>query len=281
MRRCWWLVCSNERLHVGPHDVNDPAHLGGVPYLVHGSFLFTVGTAKRLNRCFHSDLRAELEAIRYCLRRAIDAQLARHETLTVERADKSHIVARDLQGAEHMVSPTQARSFSVHERGQIEIASGDKLLLTGNRRDADFRATNGELVKVRSIGGDRIQLEDGRTLPSNYREFDHGYAITAHRSQGKTVDAVVLSGDTMKQEQFYVAASRGRDEITIITSDVDGLRESLGISSARPSATELAREQAQVHPAPEHCLAQLPIQSIEPPTPLHEISIGHEIGISL
>jgi hypothetical protein len=105
--------------------------------------------------------------------------------------------------------------------------------------------------------------------------------LTAHRSQGKAVDAVILSGDTMKQEQFYVAASRGRDEITIITSDVDGLRESLGISSARPSATELAREQAQVHPAPEHGLAQLPIQSIEPPTPLHEISIGHEMGISL
>jgi ATP-dependent exoDNAse (exonuclease V) alpha subunit len=134
--------------------------------------------------------------------------VARHETLTVEHADKSHIVARDLQGVERMVSPTQARSFSVHERGQIEIASGDKLLLTGNRRESDFRATNGELVKVRSVDGGRIQLEDGRTLPSNYGEFDHGYAITAHRSQGKTVDAVVLSGDTMKQEQFYVAASR-------------------------------------------------------------------------
>ncbi len=180
-----------------------------------------------------------------------------------------------------MVSPAQARSFSVHECSQIEIASGDKLLLTGNRHEADFRATNGELVKVRSVDGDRIQLEDGRMLPANYREFDHGYAITAHRSQGKTVDAVVLSGDTMKQEQFYVAASRGRDEITIITSDVDHLRESLGISSARPSATELAREQAQVHPTPEHGLAQLPIQNIEAPAPLHEISIGHEMGISL
>ena len=207
--------------------------------------------------------------------------VARRETLTVEHADKSHIVARDRQGVEHMVSPAQARSFSVHECSQIEIASGDKLLLTGNRREADFRVTNGELVKVRSVDGGRIQLEDGRTLPSNYRELDHGYAITAHRSQGKTVDAVILSGDAMKQEQFYVAASRGRDEITIITSDVDGLRESLGISSARPSATELAREQSQVHPAPEHGLAQLPIQSIEPPTPLHEISIGHEMGISL
>jgi conjugative relaxase-like TrwC/TraI family protein len=207
--------------------------------------------------------------------------IGRHESLTVERADTSHIVARDQHGVERTVSPTQARSFSVHERQQIDVAPGDRLLLTGNRREADFRATNGELTKVRGVDGGRIQLEDGRTLPANYREFDHGYAITAHRSQGKTVDAVVLSGDTMKQEQFYVAASRGRDGITIITSDVDRLRESLGISTARPSATELAREQAQTHRALEHGLAHQPVQNIEPPAPQHEISHGHDLGMSL
>jgi len=54
---------------------------------------------------------------------------------------------------------------------------------------------------------------DGRTLPANYHQFDHGYAITAHRSQGKTVDGVILSADAMKQELFYVGASRGRSEI--------------------------------------------------------------------
>ena len=207
--------------------------------------------------------------------------IARNEALVVERSDRSHIIARDLNGVERMVSPTQARSFSVHERSQIEISPGDRLLLTGNRREADFRATNGELAKVRGVDGGRIQLEDGRTLPANYREFDHGYAITAHRSQGKTVDAVVLSGDMMKQEQFYVAASRGRDGITVITSDVDQLRESLGISSARPSATELAREQAQTRPALEHSLAHLPVQNIEPPAPQHENSHGHDLGMSL
>jgi conjugative relaxase-like TrwC/TraI family protein len=121
--------------------------------------------------------------------------ISKHETLTVEHADSTHIAARDLRGVEHSVSPTQARSFSVHERNQIEVAPGDRLLLTGNRREADFRATNGELVKVRTVDGDRIRLEDGRTLPSNYREFDHGYAVTAHRSQGKTVDGVILSAD--------------------------------------------------------------------------------------
>ena len=160
--------------------------------------------------------------------------IARNEALVVERSDRSHIVARDLKGVERTVSPTQARSFSVHERSHIEMSPGDRLLLTGNRREADFRATNGELATVRGFDGGRIQLEDGRTLPANYREFDHGYAITAHRSQGKTVDSVVLSGDMMKQEQFYVAASRGREQITVITSNADQLRESLGIFIGAP-----------------------------------------------
>jgi conjugative relaxase-like TrwC/TraI family protein len=207
--------------------------------------------------------------------------IGRHESLTVERADTSQIVARDQHGVERTVSPTQARSFSVHERQQIEVAPGDRLLLTGNRREADFRATNGELTKVRGVDGGRIQLEDGRTLPANYREFDHGYAITAHRSQGKTVDSVVLSGDMMKQEQFYVAASRGREGITVITSNMDQLRESLGISTARPSATELAREQAHIGPAQEHGLANPPTQRIEPPAPRNEIALGHDMGMGL
>jgi conjugative relaxase-like TrwC/TraI family protein len=206
--------------------------------------------------------------------------IARNEALVVERSDRSHIIARDLNGVERMVSPTQARSFSVHERSQIEVSPGDRLLLTGNRREADFRATNGELAKVGGVDGSRIQLEDGRTLPANYREFDHGYAITAHRSQGKTVDSVVLSGDMMKQEQFYVAASRGRDGITVITSNVNQLRESLGISSARPSAMELAREQSRSH-GPEHGVEHTPDLKIEPPAPRHGVSIGHDIGLSL
>ena len=60
------------------------------------------------------------------------------------------------------------------------------------------------------------------------------------------MDGVILSADAMKQELFYVGASRGRSEIAIVTSDREQLRESLGISSARPSAIELAREQAHL-----------------------------------
>jgi ATP-dependent exoDNAse (exonuclease V) alpha subunit len=208
--------------------------------------------------------------------------IEKHEALTVERMEESGIIAKDQHGMERTVSPTQARSFSVHERQQIEVAPGDRLLLTGNRGGAAFRATNGELVKVRDVDGDggRIYLEDGRTLPTNYHEFDHGYAVTAHRSQGKTVDAVILSADAMKQELFYVGASRGRKEIVVVTSDREQLRNLLGVSSARPSATELAREQTPVQSVPKRVPAQSLFQTIEPSVLRKKDGHRHDLALS-
>lgn len=207
--------------------------------------------------------------------------MEKHEALAVSRVDSGVLVAHNTHGEGKTFTPAQTRSFSVHEQRSIELAPGDRLLLTGNRRDADFRATNGELVRVRSIERGRIQLVDGRTLPLNYRQFDHGYAVTAHRSQGKTVDGVILSADGMKQELFYVGASRGRSEIAIVTSDREQLRESLGISTARPSATELVRERAQEHQTPERNVEQMPVQSLPQPTINYEVSHGYNLEPSL
>ena len=122
-------------------------------------------------------------------------------------------------------------------------AAGDQLLFTANRRQPGFHATNGEIVTVDRIDDSgRICLKDGRVVPLDYTHLAHGYAVTAHRSQGKSVDEVIVSADGMRRELFYVAASRGRARVTVITSDADTLRESVGRSSARQSATELARK---------------------------------------
>ena len=171
----------------------------------------------------------------------------RHESLEVVRVGPENLVTRKGTGEEISISPKQARAFSVYERQKIEVAPGDSLMLTANRRSPEFRATNGELVKVRSVDHGTISLGDGRTLPANYHEFAHGYAVTAHRSQGKTVDTVIISADVMKQELFYVAASRGRSEIAVVTSDCDLLRESVGVSTTRMSAIELVKKQLSAH----------------------------------
>ena len=90
-------------------------------------------------------------------------------------------------------------------------------------------------------GAGRINLEDRRTLPANFKQFAHGYAVTAHRSQGKSVDSVIISADGMQRELFYVAASRGRESITVVTSDKQRLKQTAAKSTARKSAAELVR----------------------------------------
>jgi hypothetical protein len=46
----------------------------------------------------------------------------------------------------------------------------------------------------------------------------------------------------MPKEQFYVAVTRGREGLAIVTSNRESLRESVGRSGVRQSAMELVRE---------------------------------------
>jgi conjugative relaxase-like TrwC/TraI family protein len=168
--------------------------------------------------------------------------IAKNDTVEVVRVASSGLLVRCADGTERTISKRQAGSFDVVEARPIQVSFGDRLLLTANRREPGLRITNGELVTVTAVDASgRIQLDDGRTLPSNYRSFAHGYAVTAHRSQGKTVDSVIISGDGMPKELFYVAASRGRQSITVITSDKERLQTTVARSMARASASELVR----------------------------------------
>jgi ATP-dependent exoDNAse (exonuclease V) alpha subunit len=168
--------------------------------------------------------------------------IAKNQALEVIRVEDERIIVRHAARSEHTVTSKHAKSFDVLEQRPIEVAAGDRLLLTANRRDAGFRSTNGEIVTVAQVNtAGRIRLEDGRTLPADYRQFAHGYAVTAHRSQGKSVDAVIISADGMQRELFYVAASRGRQSVDVITSDKERLRQMVARSTVRKSASELAR----------------------------------------
>jgi hypothetical protein len=165
---------------------------------------------------------------------------AKHEAFEVLNVLDRKIVTSSENGATHAFTTRQAKSFDVFERRQMEIAPGDRLLVTANRRGRDFQATNTELVTVAGFDPQgRIQLEGGRTLPASFKQFAYGYAVTAQRSQGKTVDAVVISADAIHKELFQVAATRGRERIAVVTGNKEALKRSIGISAQRESVTEL------------------------------------------
>ena len=123
------------------------------------------------------------------------------------------------------------------------MAAGDKLLLQANAVVVRKHFVNGELVEVKAIQGDSVLLADGRVIPSGYRTFTHGYAVTSHAAQGKTVDEVLVVASSrslpaINQEQFYVSISRGRERCQVFTDDTELLRSHVTHSSARLAAIE-------------------------------------------
>lgn len=164
------------------------------------------------------------------------------ETVTVVAAEADSLRIQRADGSESILKLGRGNtSFDVGERRTLRIAAGDRLLLQANAVRKRF--INGELVEVQAIQGDSILLADGRLLPASYRTFTHGYAVTSHAAQGKTVDEVLVVASSrslpaVHRQQFYVSISRGRERCQVFTDDVERLRSHVVHSSERLAAIE-------------------------------------------
>jgi ATP-dependent exoDNAse (exonuclease V) alpha subunit len=164
------------------------------------------------------------------------------ESVQVVAVENDSVKVQRADGAESLFPLwAGAASFDVGEKRKLKLAAGDKLLLQANWRK---KFVNGELVEVRAIQGDSVLLADGRVIPENYCTFTHGYAVTSHAAQGKTVDEVLVVASSrslpaVHQQQFYVSISRGRERCQVFTDDTELLRSHVTRSSARLAAVEV------------------------------------------
>jgi conjugative relaxase-like TrwC/TraI family protein len=110
------------------------------------------------------------------------------------------------------------------DTGGGSFAVGDRVI--AGRNDRTLGVTNGDTGRITALDDARltVALNDGRSteIPHGYVEdghLDHGYAITAHRAQGATVDrAFVLGSDELYREWGYTALSRHRAEARFYVS---------------------------------------------------------------
>ena len=166
----------------------------------------------------------------------------RGETVEVRAVIENGLRLRRADGTEVDLIPAScAASFDVGESRELKVAAGDWLLLQANQ-GKDF--INGERVQVKGIHNGRIALTDGRVLPHNFNVFTHGYAVTSHSSQSKTVDEVLLVASSrsfaaVNQQQFYVSISRGRKRVHVFTDDAELLARRVTDSRERKAAVEL------------------------------------------
>jgi ATP-dependent exoDNAse (exonuclease V) alpha subunit len=124
---------------------------------------------------------------------------------------------------------THVDKLTVCRAHALALCPWDKLQLKANGAALDgSKLANGEIVTVACVRANgAIRLDDGRTLPPAYRQFQRGYAVTSYGSQGKTVDHVLFGDAAVRAasnaQQWYVTISRGRKSIQIFTPDKEQL----------------------------------------------------------
>ena len=170
-------------------------------------------------------------------------QFAPGEWAEVLHIDGEVIRTQKPNGQRVDITKKQAECFDVAKSLHLPVAVGEQLLIQGNRRSDGLY--NGQIVTVKQVKENgSVVLMDGRSIAPDFRAFTHGYCVTSHAAQGRTVDHVYVAVDSHSTQsaslnQFYVSASRGREKIKIYTDDLMFLRRAVTRPAVRLSATEL------------------------------------------
>ncbi|WP_448074222.1 TrwC relaxase [Georgenia yuyongxinii] len=132
-----------------------------------------------------------------------------------ERARAERIQTGETSAGRDVALADDARAST----GDLVITRRNNRLLRTGRTGWVRNGDRWKVIDVRRDGSVRVRrdgrrLEASVVLPATYvaEHVDLGYAVTAHRAQGLTVDTahVVVAGSTTR-EYLYVAMTRGRN----------------------------------------------------------------------
>ncbi|HLN26700.1 MAG TPA: MobF family relaxase [Gemmataceae bacterium] len=141
-----------------------------------------------------------------------------------------------------------ADRFEVYRPAQLSLAVGDRIRVTANgwSKDRKHRLSNGALLSVQGFTrqGDLI-VDHGWVVSKEFGHLAHGYVVTSHASQGKSVDKVFIGQSSQSfpatnRRQFYVSVSRGKKQAIVFTDDKEQLQKAVERADEPMSATELA-----------------------------------------
>ncbi|MEQ8909405.1 MAG: MobF family relaxase [Vicingaceae bacterium] len=171
------------------------------------------------------------------------------EKYDVVERKKGTVLVNDALGNLKTLPLQEGSKFQVFEKDTIQLAKGEKILITQNGSSKDGkRLFNGNSFEIKGFTkeGD-IELTNKAILSKDHRNINYSYTSTSYSSQGKTVDRVLLaqgseSGRASSKEQFYVSVSRGRKSATIYTDNTERLKENVMKTEKEISALELKEE---------------------------------------
>ncbi|EJC84158.1 Ti-type conjugative transfer relaxase TraA [Rhizobium leguminosarum bv. trifolii WSM2297] len=209
-------------------------------YAQHGHLVEAGTRQEAIGRIVADWTEARKQAIDRSVSEGRDGRLRGDELLVLAHTNddvrKLNEALRQVMRAQQALS--DSRTFQ-SARGTREFAAGDRIIFLENARFLEPRARhpgpqyvkNGMLGTVVSTGDKRgdpllsVLLDNGDKVvfsEDSYRNVDHGYAATIHKSQGSTVDRTfVLATGMMDQHLTYVSMTRHRDRVDLYAARED------------------------------------------------------------
>jgi conjugative relaxase-like TrwC/TraI family protein len=161
----------------------------------------------------------------------------------------NHLTVEFSNGSSVEYDPKRVYGVNVYRETSQEFATGDRLQFSAIHKDLGI--SNRDMGTITRMEPDRLTiLMDGKEQrsvsfnPAEFRQFDHGYAVTSHSSQGLTADRVIANIDTESSRSLinnrlaYVAISRASEDARIYTNDAATLGQRLATDITKTAALD-------------------------------------------
>jgi conjugative relaxase-like TrwC/TraI family protein len=165
----------------------------------------------------------------------------KHKTVSSVDSDRRKIF---FEGGGSMdLKRAGVSKFSVGSMNKIGIIEGEKILIRANEKQSGL--VNGKILTVSGFDKDGgILTREGQKIPKGFADLKHGYAVTSHASQGKTVDHVVVAAQRMDSKALYVSTSRGRKSVSLHVPEKESMEKTLK-EDTRKSALDVKEARAR------------------------------------
>lgn len=180
------------------------------------------------------------------------AGIERDNFATVRSVDtRKNLLTVELEnGSSVTYDPRRLQGVHVFREVEREFAVGEKIQFTAPNKDLGLANRDLNTISVMQNGQVTVRMDgkEERSVtfdPREFRQFDHGYAVTSHSSQGLTASRVLAHIGTdsarglINDRLAYVAISPALDDARIYTNDAETLGQRLATDVTKTAAVEL------------------------------------------
>lgn len=191
-------------------------------------------------------LNASIEGLDKGTRGLITAVDHVQNTIQVETTTKGRSKSVTIDVGKH------GHHLSAYSQKELEFAEGDKIVFLKNDKVNDVQnGLSGTVTELTADGMMSVETSDGRLLSVNTKDygfFDYAYSTTSYKVQGSEHEHVIYHADTRhfnRFQNFYVAGSRARKNLEIITDSKERLLEQVQEQELKTSTLDYTLNQPQ------------------------------------